>query len=122
MKLCVLPGNDPQCYNLPTTDEVAVILPGNNATKGDYYDIFLHLLPEYYETANHDSHLKLCCINEGHPAYASLNYVLFFPSGVSGWSQGMYVPNNPRPVTLLQYTAFHVHLWPNEFFMILHGG
>jgi len=43
IKLCVLPGNDPRRYNLPTGDEVAVIVPGENSYAGDYQDIILHL-------------------------------------------------------------------------------
>jgi hypothetical protein len=102
MKLCVLPQNDSRRYNTPTVDEVAVVLPGDNAIKGDYCNIILHLRPEYYD----GHHLRLRRINEGHPAYVPLHYVLLFPCGESGWYQGMRVPNNPRPITLLQYTAF----------------
>ena len=43
VKLCVLPGNDPRRYNLPTADEVSVILPGNDSFQGDFCDIILHL-------------------------------------------------------------------------------
>ena len=118
MKLCVLPGNDPRRYNVPTADEVAVVLPGDNAIKGDYRDIILHLRPEYYD----GHHLRLQRINEGHPAYVPLHYVLLFPHGEPGWYQGMRVPNNPRPVTLLQYTSFRIHPRAHEFSTILHGG
>ena len=117
VKLCVLPGNDPRRYNTPTADEVAVVLPGDNATKGDYRDILLHLRPQYYD----DGHLKLQRINEGHPAYVPLHYVLLFPRGEPGWYQGMHVRNNPRSVTLLQYTAFRIHPRSNEFSTILRG-
>ena len=34
VKLCVVPGNDPRRYNLPTADEVGVILPGENLFQG----------------------------------------------------------------------------------------
>ena len=105
MKLCVLPDKDPRRYNAPTADEVAVVLPGDNAIRGDYRDIILHLRPQYYD----GNYLRLQHINEGHPAYAPLYYVLLFPHGEPGWYQGMRIPNNPRPLTLLQYTSFRVH-------------
>ena len=97
IKLCVLPGNDPRRYNLPTVDEVGVVLPGDNRFQGDYCDIILHLRPQYYHNP-HDGkdHVQLSQINEGHAANAPLHYVLFFPYGESGWYQGLTIPNNPR--------------------------
>jgi len=43
VKLCVLPHNDPRRYNLPTADEVGVVLPGDDRFQADYRDIVLHL-------------------------------------------------------------------------------
>ncbi|KAF8805649.1 hypothetical protein BYT27DRAFT_7296327 [Phlegmacium glaucopus] len=120
MKLCVLPGNDPRRYNLPTTDEVGVILPGGDDFRGDYRDIIIHLRPQHYHNRHdHREHLQLQRINEGHPAYAPLHYVLLFPYGEAGWFQGLSVPGNPRRITLLQYTAYRLHSRPNEFSTIL---
>ena len=48
IRLCVVPGHDPRWYNLPSADEVGVILPGENRFQGDYWDIVLHLRPRYY--------------------------------------------------------------------------
>ncbi|KAF8805155.1 hypothetical protein BYT27DRAFT_7105206, partial [Phlegmacium glaucopus] len=120
MKLCVLPGNDPRRYNLPTVDEVAVVLPGDDDFRGDYRDIIVHLRPQHYHDS-HDGrdHLQLQRINEGHSAYAPLHYVLFFPHGESGWYQGLCGPNGGRRITLLQYSAYRLHSRPNEFSTIL---
>ena len=75
VKLCVIPGN-PRRYNLPTADEIGVILPGRSDFQGDCHDIIIHLRPQHY----HDSqHLRLNRISEGHAAYAPLHYVCFFP-------------------------------------------
>jgi hypothetical protein len=49
MKLCVVPGNDPSRYNLPTVDEVAVVLPGGDTFQCDYRDIIVHLCPQYID-------------------------------------------------------------------------
>lgn len=45
VKLCVVPRNDPRRYNLPTADEVGVILPEENMFEGDFRDIIIHLRP-----------------------------------------------------------------------------
>ena len=122
IKLCVLPGNDRRRYNLPTADEVGVILPSDTVTQGDYRDIVLHLRPEYYRNPadNHD-HLQLQRINEGHVVYAPLHYVLFFPYGEPGWYSGLRTPTSLKRITLLQYTAYRIQARPNEFSTILRG-
>ena len=60
VKLCVVPGYDPRCYNLPTADKVGVILPGENIFEGDHHDIVIHLRPQHYRNP-HDNrdHLQL---------------------------------------------------------------
>ena len=110
VKLCVLPGNDPRHYGEPAAGEVGVILPGEEH-QGDYHDIILYLHPQYWhDSINGKKHLKLKCINEGHPAYVPMHYVLLFPQGEPGWCQGLQIPESPCKVTLLQYTAFRIHL------------
>jgi Helitron helicase-like domain at N-terminus len=118
VKLCVVPGNDPRRYNLPTADEVGVILPGSSEFQGDFRDIVIHLRPQHYDS-NH--HLRLERISEGHAAYAPLHYVLFFPYGESGWYYEFQSPGNRRRITLLQYSAYRLHSRPNEFSTILRG-
>jgi hypothetical protein len=122
VKLCVVPGHDPRRYNLPTANEVGVILPGEDIFQGDHRDIILHLRPRYYHNPiNHRDHLQLSRISEGHPAYVPLHYVLLFPFGEPGWYYELRVPNNPRRVTLLQYMAYRLHARTHEFSTILHG-
>ena len=110
VKLCVVPGHDPRCYNLPTADEVGVILPGENIFEGDHCDIVIHLRPQHYHNP-HDNqdHLQLYRISEGHAAYAPLHYVLLFPFGEPGWYYELCILNNPRRITLLQHTAYRIH-------------
>ena len=122
VRLCVVPGNDPRRYNLPTANEVGVILPGEDVFQGDHRDIIIHLRPQHYHNQqDHHDHLQLHRISEGHAAYAPLHYVLLFPFGEPGWYYELRVPNNPRRITLLQYTAYRLHFRPNEFSTILHG-
>ena len=58
VKLCVVPGHDPRRYNLPTADEVGVILPEKNQFQGDNRDIIIHLRPQHYHSPydNQDHH------------------------------------------------------------------
>lgn len=73
--LRVQPGNNPRRYNLPTANEVAVILPQTgNLNENNPCNIVLH-----------------CCngplwtIHDTHHAYVPLYYVLLFPYGDNGW-------------------------------------
>ncbi|KAI0739006.1 hypothetical protein C8Q80DRAFT_1056941, partial [Daedaleopsis nitida] len=79
VRLIVKAAQDPRRYNLPTSDDVAVILPGGegelNANTGDSRDIILR---RRYAG-------PLQRISESHPAYAPLHYVLLFPHGTNGW-------------------------------------
>ena len=79
VKLCMLPGRDPRRFNMPTADEIAVILPGDNSTRGDYRDILLYLRPQSRQTVNHENHLRLRRINEGHSAYMIRTFTLCPP-------------------------------------------
>ncbi|KAI0718183.1 hypothetical protein C8T65DRAFT_570970, partial [Cerioporus squamosus] len=73
IRLTVDPSRDRRRYNLPTADDVAIILPGQQFT-GDYRDILLRTRAG-----------PLQRIHEGHPGYAPLHYPLLFPHGTSGW-------------------------------------
>ena len=120
VKLCVAPGHDPRRYNLPSADEVGVILPEGHDFQGDFRDIILYLRPRYYSDGSDDrQHLQLDRINEGHTAYAPLHYVMLFPYGEAGWHYELRVAGNPRRVTLLQFSAYRLHSRPNEFSTIL---
>ncbi|KAF7153666.1 hypothetical protein RHSIM_Rhsim01G0136800 [Rhododendron simsii] len=66
-------------YNLPTADEIAIILPGDGTEKSGMRDIVLHLR----------GNNGLMRVNEYHPAYLSLHYVLLFPRGELGWKPEM---------------------------------
>lgn len=70
---------DKRRYNLPTIDEVSVILPGDGTIKSGVRDIVLHLKGSHY----------LERINECHPAYLPLHYVLLFPYGELSWKPDM---------------------------------
>lgn len=67
---------DQQRYNLPmTSDEIAVILPGDGDQPENSCDIVLH----------RKAGEGLKRISELHLLYHSLHYVLLFPTGQHGW-------------------------------------
>jgi hypothetical protein len=67
-------GTDGRRYNIPTADEIAVIIPGDGSEEvSDKRDI-LRLQGGELKRISQLSH-----------AYSTLHYVLLFPSGEEGW-------------------------------------
>ncbi len=85
IRLRVMPGQDKRRYNLSSTDEVAVILPGDG-TSPDRQDIVLHPRCDRNSLAR---------MNDGHLAYSPLHYVLLFPNGDNGWHRDLFHRASP---------------------------
>ncbi|KZP24540.1 hypothetical protein FIBSPDRAFT_929756 [Athelia psychrophila] len=117
IRLRCAPNQDRRRYNLPTADEVAVILPGDGSQPTDSRDIILRLRWP-------DGPLQR--ISDGHPAYASLHYVLLFPHGEDGWhwELRMHDPEKeqPRRLSQIRHCAYRIHPRAHEFNIILRGG
>ena len=116
IRLRVDPSRDRRRYNLPTADEVAIIIPGDGEQATDGRDIILR---------NHQNSLKR--VSDGHSAYDCLRYVLLFPHGEHGWyfdiqSLSSNENSNSHRVSQSRYYAYRLHSRPNEFSTILHGG
>ncbi len=117
IRLAVDLTRDRRCYNLTSTNDVAVLLPGEEG--GDYRDIMLR---------THAGPLR--CINEGHPAYAPLHYPLLFPYSTSGWHSGLHIQASTEhgrerqrlSLTQVRYYAYQLQMHPTEFSTILRGG
>ncbi|KAF6170677.1 hypothetical protein GIB67_015629 [Kingdonia uniflora] len=69
-------STDHRKYNLPSIDEIIVILPGDGSKISSVRDTIFYLKAEQ----------GLMRISECHPAYLPLHYVLLFPTGQLGWS------------------------------------
>jgi hypothetical protein len=117
VRLRVIPGNDRRRYNLPSAEEVAVILPGDGSS-GDGRDIILR------NRAPAES--PMLRISDIHPAYTPLYYVLLFPRGEHGWHPDLYLAadpgKQPRRLTQIRYYAFRLFQRAEEFSTVLHGG
>ncbi|KZP30308.1 hypothetical protein FIBSPDRAFT_699312, partial [Athelia psychrophila] len=111
------PSQDRRRYNLPTVDEIAVVLPGDGTQPVDSRDIILRLRWP-------DGPLQR--ISDGHVSYACLHYVLLFPHGEDGWHWDMrlYQPDNdnPRRVSQIMYCAYRIFPRRGSFNTILRGG
>lgn len=124
IRLRVMPGQDERRYNLPSSNEVAAILPGDG-TAPERRDIILR--PRLLANQH-----RLARIDDGHPAYSPLHYVLLFPHGDHGWHRDLLhrtppglTPSpgrNPRRITQTQYSSFRLHTRNSEYSTIHRGG
>lgn len=109
----------PRRHNLPTADEVAMILPGDGSSP-DYRDIILR--------RRMPSGTSLYRIHEGHPAYSPLHYVLLFPYGEHGWHDELRMINPDTGASIstrisqTRFAAYRIHVRPGEYSALLRGG
>ena len=112
IRLRVDPSRDKRRYNLPTVDEVAIIIPGDGEQATDGRDIILR---------NHQNSLQR--VSDGHSAYDCLRYVLLFPYGEHGWHYDSHsLSSTSHKVSQSRYYAYRLHSRLNEFSTILRGG
>ncbi|KAI8531252.1 hypothetical protein RHMOL_Rhmol11G0122300 [Rhododendron molle] len=111
-------STDRRRYNLPTTDEIAVVVPRDGTKASGMRDIILHLRGDN----------GLMRINECHPTYLPLHYVLLFPHGELGWEPEMkkWDVKNNRPtavrLTQMEYYSHRLFERRTEYSTILRGG
>ncbi|KAI0069691.1 hypothetical protein K474DRAFT_1694009 [Panus rudis PR-1116 ss-1] len=133
IRLIADPQQDQRRYNLPTADEVAVIIPGDENQVLDPRDIILRRRSG-----------RLHHISDMSPLYAPLSYVLLFPYGTRGWTHTMRLrersnhhgsSSDPearedpeaharrhRRLTQVQFYSHQLHVRPNQFPILHHGG
>ncbi|KAG0574270.1 hypothetical protein KC19_VG249600 [Ceratodon purpureus] len=104
---------DRRRYNLPAGSEIAVLIPGEEDRPQGTRDIVLRLRGEGHFLER---------INECHPAYLPLHYVLLFPFGELGWHEGLTHSNGEGRLTQREYFAFRLFPQNSEFSTILCGG
>ncbi len=89
LQLAVPPGVDRGCYNLPTSNEIAAILPGNNEHATSGRDLIVQL-----QLHNDQNQPRFQHIWETNFNYSPLMYVLLFPHGEPGWGPGLHLNNS----------------------------
>ena len=90
---------DPRRYNLPTADEVAMIIPGEVGQVGER-DIVVR--------RRDSGHLQR--MDALAPAYDPLQYPLLFPKGEDGWTTGITQQGSSRRVTMRQFYAYRLQV------------
>lgn len=93
-------------YNLPTSCEVAALLPGDNSGN---LDIILR--------CRSGDGQELRRINTCHRSYDPLHYVLMFPTGCDGWRLGLTKSNN-KTLTAADFYAFRLQVRLNDYNII----
>ncbi|CAG8807594.1 20471_t:CDS:2 [Cetraspora pellucida] len=116
-------ATDRHRYNLLTSNEIAVILPGDGSEPKAMRDIVIRLRGGPLEH-----------IHEAHPAYLPLHYVLFFPHRELGWhaelhhtlidEYGQYIEDQSKAsrLTQMDFYSFCLFSRHTEFSTILRGG
>ena len=105
---------DRRRYNLPTSSEISIIMPGCSVSQPSHRDIVL-----YKRSENHPNGYKTMHINETHPKYDSLHYVLLLPYGQDGWTLDISTNDkHPSKVSPMQFYAYHLMQRAN--FNLLH--
>jgi len=100
-------GRDSRRYNIPTFNEVAVIIPDEYSLAG-HRDIVLARknVPDETQFQN---------ISSSHAAYTPLHYVLLFPLGDHGWNWSLRLQHSknpdssPKRLSQRQYYQFRLH-------------
>ena len=102
LQLVIEAGADRRRENLPTSNEVTVIIP-DEFTDASRRDLVLAV-----REAGQDCP-QLHTINVTHPAYMPLHYVLLFPYGDPGWHYGLQLQdrNGTRQRTRLDQRVFY---------------
>ena len=112
LRLTVNRNQDRRRYNLPTSDEIAVVIPGDKTQTSGPRDIVLH---------RRDGPLRR--VNEGSVMYECLQYPLFFPRGEDGYHYDLSMsPTNTKRLSRTDYTAYRIQKRESEFSLLLHGG
>ena len=103
---------DRRRWNLPTADEVAIIIPGDGTQSHGYRDIVVH---------RRDGPLRR--VSDGSPMYECLQYPFFFIYGEDGYHYNLQMsPSNENRLSQTDYVAYRIQHRPNEFSLLLRGG
>ena len=100
LRLILEVGADKRRHNLPTSDEVAMVIPAEYG-ESTFRDIVLASRGQNGE--------EFTIIDANHAAYMPLHYVLILPRGELGWHWGLELqnPEGVRQLTRLPQRAFY---------------
>jgi hypothetical protein len=112
LRLIIDDGQDRRRFNLPTADEVAMVVPNGGKQPRP---IRLSL------RADVDTLWEI--INSCHPAYAPLHYVLLFPHSDLGWTYSLELQNTDQSrrntsLTQSHYYRYRLYIREHDFNII----
>ena len=99
---------DSRCYNVPTGTDMVIIIPVENENQPLNKNIVI-----YKNKHSHPLERDLISIDDKHPMYDPLLYVLMFPFGDKGWELKC-------KCTQLQYYAYRLMMHSGNTFNIAH--
>jgi hypothetical protein len=108
LSLVVERGADLRRENLPTADEVSMILPEEYGREG-FRDIVLAKRVD-----GEDESKAFTLINPNHALYLPLYYVLFFPHGEPGWHWGRRLADGSTLMPQRAFYRFRLHTRVDE--------
>jgi len=109
LRVVVRGGADLRRENLPTADEVSMILPEEYGDEGCRDIVLAERVNGQAESTS------FTLINPNHALYLPLYYVLFFPSGEHGWHWGRRLKDQPDdPLTQRVFYRFRLHTRVDE--------
>ena len=109
LQLLMEAGADKRRYNLPTSNEVAMII-GDEYCEAGFRDI---VLPS--RNSGHGERPHFTTINPNHGSYMPLHYVLLFPNGELGWHWALQLldrAGNRKNTRLAQRAFYRYRLHP----------
>jgi hypothetical protein len=111
IKLIVNKNRDQRRFNLPTSDEVAVVIPGDGTQSYGHRDIVVHL---------QDGPLRR--ISDGSAIYECLQYPLLFIHE-DGYHYDLQMsPTNEDRLSQTNYVAYRIQHRLGQFSLLLHAG
>ena len=112
IQLAVNRNRDQRRFNLPTSDEVAVIVPGDGTQSYGHRDIVVRL---------QDGPLQR--ISDGSAMYECLQYPLLFIYGEDGYHYDLQMsPTKEYRLSQTDYVAYRIQQRLGEFSLLLHAG
>ena len=105
-------NRDRRRWNLPTPDEVAVVIPGDGTQSYSCQDTVVH---------RRDGPLRK--ISDGSPMYESLQCPLLFVYGEDGYHYNLQMsPSKGNRLSPTDYVAYRIQQRRNEFSLLIRSG
>jgi hypothetical protein len=114
---------DKRRYNAPTAAEVGGFMPGAEGHTVGPRDIVVRARAGV--RPDHGCDRDLVRLNDLHPLYDTLHYVLLHPNGEHGWHVGIRKNGSNAKLTIKQAAVFYMHDRPGDatyHVLIIHGG